>query len=163
MLLGIVGSNGKKAPPIFVSEGEKVNTEAYITMLKSRVLPWLMKTFPQGNYIFQQDSAPAHASKETQEWLRINVGNFWDKNIWPSNSPDLNPLDFSVWSVVEAKACKTSHTNIQTLKTSVAKAWRSLSPDYIIKTCWNFRPRLEKMKYDKNTFSSTPFHQFGIP
>jgi transposase len=50
MLLGIVASNGKKAPPIFVPEGEKVNTEAHITMLKSRVLPWLKKTFPQGNF-----------------------------------------------------------------------------------------------------------------
>jgi transposase len=109
MHLGIVSSNGKKAPPIFVPDGEKVNSEVYINILATKLVPWLRKTFPEGNYVFQQDSAPAHASKKTQEWLRANVAEFWDKNVWPSNSPDLNPLDFSIWSVVESKACQTSH------------------------------------------------------
>ena len=145
MLLGIVASNGKKAPPIFIPDGEKVNSELYISILAKKVLPWLKKTFPAGNYVFQQDSAPAHASKKTQEWLRMNVAEFWEKNVWPSNSPDLNPLDFSIWSVVESKACQTSHPNRESLKVSVAKAWRALKPDYIVKTCRAFRPRLEKM------------------
>ena len=145
MMLGIVTSSGHKAPPIFILEGEKVNTEVYLAILRSKVLPWLRKTFPNGGYVFQQDSAPAHASKKTQEWLRMNVAGFWDKSLWPSNSPDLNPLDYSVWSVVETNSCKTPHPNVDSLKTSVAKAWRALKPGYLIKTCRAFRPRLERM------------------
>jgi transposase len=145
MFLGIVASNGKKAPPIFIPEGEKVNTEAYISILKAKVLPWLKKTFPQNNYEFQQDGAPAHTSNRTQEWIRTNFAGFWDKTVWPPSSPDLNPLDFSVWSVVESKAFKTPHDSISSLKTSVAKAWRALQPSYIIKTCRDFRPRLERV------------------
>jgi hypothetical protein len=145
MMLGIVASSGQKAPPIFIPEGEKVNTEVYIAILRSKVLPWLKKTFPNGDYIFQQDSAPAHASNKTQDWLRMNMAGFWDKNLWPSNSPDLNPLDYSIWSVMEAKACKTPHPNIDSLKTAISKAWRSLKPGYLIKTCRAFQPRLEKM------------------
>ena len=145
MLLGIVASNGKKAPPIFIPDGEKVNSEVYINILATKLLPWLRKTFPAGNYVFQQDSAPAHASRRTQDWLRSNMAEFWEKDVWPSNSPDLNPLDYSIWSVVEAKACQSSHPNRETLKLSVAKAWRALKPDYIVKTCRAFRPRLEKM------------------
>ncbi|QQP37132.1 Transposable element tcb1 transposase [Caligus rogercresseyi] len=42
-------------------------------------------------YTFQQDSAPVHKAKLVQSWLKKNVPNFWYFNIWPPNSPDLNP------------------------------------------------------------------------
>ena len=43
--------------------------------------------------IFQQDGAPAHTAKITQNWLKTNVPNFWTKDIWPPNSPDLSPIE----------------------------------------------------------------------
>ncbi|KAI6658753.1 hypothetical protein LOD99_15076 [Oopsacas minuta] len=42
-------------------------------------------------YIFQQDEAPAHNAIKTQDWCRDNLNSFWEKSIWPGNSPDLNP------------------------------------------------------------------------
>ncbi|QQP50602.1 Transposable element tcb1 transposase, partial [Caligus rogercresseyi] len=33
-------------------------------------------------------------AKLVQSWLKKNVPNFWDFNIWPPNSPDLNPCDY---------------------------------------------------------------------
>lgn len=145
MFLGIVASNGKKCSPIFIPEGLKVNSEAYLSILETRVLPWLKRNFPQKNYIFQQDGAPAHTSNKTQEWIRSNFAGFWEKSLWPPNSPDLNPLDYSIWSVVEEKACRTPHSSLADLKVSVAKAWNSMKSEYIIKTCRDFRPRLERM------------------
>jgi DNA-binding Lrp family transcriptional regulator len=143
MVLGIVASDGRKCPPIFVPQGEKVNTEAYIGLLEANLLPWLRKNYPAGNYVFQQDGAPAHTSNRTQKWLADNVAQFWDKSMWPPSSPDLNPLDYSVWSVLESKACATSHANLEDLKASIVKAWRGLSKAYIVKTCLAFRRRLE--------------------
>lgn len=145
MVLGIVASDGKKCPPIFVPAGQKVNTDLYIKLLSTHLLPWLKKNYPRGNYVFQQDGAPAHTSKKTQDWLATNLKEFWDKSVWPPSSPDLNPMDFSVWGVMEAKACRVSHSSINGLKSSIVKAWRSLSKAYIIKTCQQFRPRLEKV------------------
>ncbi|QQP37389.1 Uncharacterized protein FKW44_017632 [Caligus rogercresseyi] len=34
-------------------------------------------------YVFQQDSAPAHKSRETQEWLLMNLPYHWSPNLWP--------------------------------------------------------------------------------
>ena len=36
----------------------------------------------------------------------------WSKEFWPPNSPDLNPLDFYVWGVVERVTNKTSKRRI---------------------------------------------------
>uniref|UniRef100_A0A915E564 Tc1-like transposase DDE domain-containing protein n=1 Tax=Ditylenchus dipsaci TaxID=166011 RepID=A0A915E564_9BILA len=52
-----------------------------------------------------QDGAPMHTATLTQDWLRRNFPNFIDKNEWPPRSPDLNPLDFSIWSILEDRVC----------------------------------------------------------
>jgi len=48
-------------------------------------------------FIFQQDGAPSHAAKSTQQWLAAHCPDFINKDAWPPNSPDLNPLDYRVW------------------------------------------------------------------
>ena len=35
-----------------------------------------------------------------QNWLSANCRDFINKDSWPPNSPDLNPLDFHVWSAM---------------------------------------------------------------
>ena len=41
--------------------------------------------------VFQQDGVPAHTSKLSQEWCRLNLPGYWAKKVWPGNSPDLPP------------------------------------------------------------------------
>ena len=96
MVLGLVASNGKKCPPIIIQNNEKINAEVYNGLLKTHVVPWLQKEFKNTPYVFQQDGAPCHTAKRTQEWLEANFQSFWPKNLWPPSSPDLNPLDFNI-------------------------------------------------------------------
>jgi len=42
--------------------------------------------------IFQQDSAPAHHARDTVELLRRETPQFINPDMWPANSPDLNPV-----------------------------------------------------------------------
>ncbi|QQP40351.1 Uncharacterized protein FKW44_014360 [Caligus rogercresseyi] len=67
---------------------------------------------------------------------------FWPADMWPSSSPDLNPLDFSVWSVLESHACKTSHANLTSLQQAIVEAWDNLTEEYI-KSCASVRRRVE--------------------
>ena len=53
---------------------------------------------------FQQDSAPVHKAKSTQVWLEGHVPDFISIADSPSASPDLNPLDYKLWSVLQEKA-----------------------------------------------------------
>lgn len=73
-------------------------------------------------WVFQQDSAPAHKAKTTQEWLRQHVPEFIEASDWPSGSPDLNPLDYRLWAELERIACRKPHRNLESLKRSLVKA-----------------------------------------
>jgi len=49
-------------------------------------------------FIFQQDSAPARRVKETVDLLSTETPAFIPPTLWPPSSPDLNPVDYKVWS-----------------------------------------------------------------
>ncbi|QQP53333.1 Uncharacterized protein FKW44_005782, partial [Caligus rogercresseyi] len=55
-----------------------------------------------------------------QELGAINMANFWSKDMWPSSSPDLNPFDYAVWGTLKKEMNKTSHPNVDSLKTAIA-------------------------------------------
>jgi len=38
---------------------------------------------------------------EVKNWLSDNMEMFWSKEFWPTNSSDLNPMDYYVWSLIE--------------------------------------------------------------
>uniref|UniRef100_A0A0K2TSV7 Uncharacterized protein n=1 Tax=Lepeophtheirus salmonis TaxID=72036 RepID=A0A0K2TSV7_LEPSM len=50
---------------------------------------------------------------------------FWPKDIWPSFSPDLNPLTYTVWSALEKETNQTSHPNVDSLKAAIVKEWNN--------------------------------------
>ena len=50
-------------------------------------------------YLFQPESAPAHRARETVELRTMETPEFIPPTLWPPNSPDLNPVDYKVWSV----------------------------------------------------------------
>jgi len=94
-------------------------------------------------FIFQQGGTPAHAAKVTQQWLAVHSPDFIDKDAWPPNSPDINPLDYHVWVVLE----KFGHLNpqpkyIHERKSALTKIWDELSQDEICKSITDFRKRL---------------------
>jgi len=68
-----------------------------------------MTVFGGQEWVFQQDSAPAHKAKTTQKWLQRSVLAFVTAEDWPSGSPDLNPLDYKLWAVLEDMVCRKCH------------------------------------------------------
>lgn len=143
MVLGVLASDGKRMPPIFFKDGEKVTTDVYYRVLRFNVLPWIKANYPQGNYVWQQDGAPAHTSARIQDFCKTNMAMFWSKEIWPPSSPDLNPCDFFWWGAIESKTNATPHPNLDSLKAAIAKEWAVYPAEGIIKACARFRARVE--------------------
>ena len=57
--------------------------------------------------------------------MGVNTITIIKQEFWPSSSPDLNPMDFSIWSVLE-KACASFHLNVEALKHSLEKEWKKI-------------------------------------
>jgi len=61
-------------------------------------------------YIFQQGNAPAHRARDTVELLRRETPSFIRPDLWPANSPDLNPVDYSTWGCVQQRVYRSQWT-----------------------------------------------------
>ena len=66
MVFGVVSSEGHIMPPHIFEVGLKVNTKVYLDVMKSVVIPWCNQVSGGRPWVWQQDSTPAHKSKETQ-------------------------------------------------------------------------------------------------
>ena len=91
----------------------------------------------------QQDSAPAHKSKETRAWLQKECYNFVPFSHWAPSSPDLNPLDYFVWSCVKNITNMTSHNTKASLIAAICRVFAELPPALVEKACSQFRIRIE--------------------
>ena len=143
MVFGVVTSDRKKMPPYFFKPGVKVGAESYYKVFRYHVLPWLKKNYPQGDYVWTQDGAPCHTATKVREFCGNKFADFWAKDFWPPSSPDLNPRDYAVRGVLEARVNKTFHPNTESLKTDIKEAWTDLSDDFIVSSCRSFCSRNE--------------------
>ena len=76
MVFGVVSSEGHIMPLHIFEVGLKVNIKVYLDMLKSVVIPWCNQVAGGRPWMWQQDSAPAHKSKETQASLQKECYDF---------------------------------------------------------------------------------------
>lgn len=65
----------------------------------------MRKITKNADYVFQQDGDPAHTAKVVQDWLGSNM-NFWSKDFWLPQLPNLNPLDYSEWHISRTRLAK---------------------------------------------------------
>jgi hypothetical protein len=132
-----------KTPLVFLDKGVKINKEVYVEkIIKGSLLPWATSHFNGQPWTFQQDWAPAHGAKYTKDTLRKLKVDTWGRGYWPSNSPDLNPLDFSIWSVLEQRVSATTHTSVESLKTALMRAWDKITMEELAACVENFEKRL---------------------
>ncbi|KAI6658659.1 hypothetical protein LOD99_11004 [Oopsacas minuta] len=112
--------------------GVKINAITYQELILEPVLQNLGQTMYNGEpFIFQQDGAPAHTANSTQIWLQHNFPGFIQKTEWPSYSPDLNLMDFAIWSILETNACAKSHTSVECLKRFLTSEWNKIPQESI--------------------------------
>jgi len=62
--------------------------------------------------------------------------------LWPPNSPDLNPVDYTVWSLLQERVYSTKILDIDELKRSINSEWAALSHTVIDSAVKERRQRL---------------------
>ena len=146
-----LGVCSKGVTPLVIIDKGTVDHACYIEKVLPIALEYGNKVF--GNdWIFQQDGAKPHQHHLTQKWCEENFPSFIDKDHRPPNSPDLNPLDYSIWdefvNAIDWNKVKSKATLIQQLKSSVKKIRESV----VLESCTSWTNRLYRMSQNDGNY-----------
>ena len=133
MVFGVVLSEGHIMPSHIFEVGLKINTKVYLYMLKSVVIPWCNHVASGRLWVWQQNSAPAHKSKETQAWLQKECYDFVPFSHWPSPLP--------TWTRWTSSFGQTSRTSPTWPPTTPKPAWSLPSAEYSPSSRWRLWKR----------------------
>lgn len=137
--------------PIFFERGERLNAKLYIDKVLTHVKREGERLFQHGHWTFQQDGAPAHRSKVSQRWCEQHLPNFWKADVWPPNSPDLNPMDYGVWGEV-MRHMKRELADWNEFKQEIQDAIGMVSKAFCQRTLRQWLRRIDHCKIKKGGY-----------
>ncbi|CAB4058264.1 unnamed protein product [Lepeophtheirus salmonis] len=141
MVFGVVRGEGHVMPPHIFETGLKVNTEVYLDVMEKVVLPWIQGMAGNRPWVWQHDSAPCHVSKISMQF--VNRYDVVTKDLWPPNSPGLNPLDYFVWGYVERHTNRHPHSTKVSLMDSIKEVFGNMDNEMVRRACGRFRGRIK--------------------
>ncbi|CAC5426752.1 unnamed protein product [Mytilus coruscus] len=87
-------------------------------ILEATLKPFIDSVYPDGHR-FQQDNDPKHTSKLAKNFMQENNINWWK---WPSESPDINPIEM-VWNQLKRNVSKRNPTTKEQLCQYIEEFW----------------------------------------
>ena len=122
-----VSFNGKTRI-YFLDMSTKVDSEAYVKLLNDCLLPDCSELYPNNEYTFMQNGANSHRSRYTTTYLEDKNIDFIKKDDWPPKSPDLNPMDFTIWNQLRDAVYKdrTEPYTVNELRDRIQESWDAL-------------------------------------
>jgi transposase len=96
------------------------------------------------NVAFMQDGAPAHTAKLTMNLIEQNFGIIWSKNVWPGNSPDLNPIEHLWYDLQQSVFVEPRPTNREELVSRIQETWKAFSQEHTKRLVYSFPKRIQQ-------------------
>lgn len=127
---------------VFVEPGVKINGAYYRDVLLTQHLLPAIREQSGEFFVFQQDSAPAHRAAETVTLLQRETPSFIAPTLWPANSPDLNPVDYKIWGVLQERLYRTPITDVAHLRKRLMEEWSRFDQRIIDGAVNQWRKRL---------------------
>ena len=118
---------------MFIEPGVRINGAYYRdVLLDQHLLPAIRSV---AGHFFTYN-ASAHWAGDTVEFLSCNTPDFISPLPWPPNSPDLNPVDYEVWGVLQQRVYRSRIRNVDHLKQGLIEEWRCFDQNI---THWTVR------------------------
>ena len=117
--------------------------EQYLEILKHNLKSSARKLKLGRNWIFQQDNDPKHTAHVVTKWLRDNKVKVL---AWPSQSPDLNPIE-NLWSTLKRRVRSKQPKTLDDLYQYCQEEWEKIPTEYCAKLIENYPKRLTAVKH----------------
>lgn len=129
---------------------ESINTDYYLKIMRSALIPSIKKLHPDGQYIYQQDNAPCHVSHKAKNWFQNRTENRKKAPIpimddWPPQSPDMNPIEH-IWDYIGRKIQKETFSNQEALFTRIKQIWDNLDEEYVHHLVLGMPDRVQELR-----------------
>jgi len=72
----------------------------------------------------------AHCARAAIKLLGAETPEFIPPQLWPPNSPDLHPVDYGMWEILQEKVYKAHITDLDKLKERLRMEWAKL--DHVV-------------------------------
>ena len=116
---------------------ENFNQEVYKKVLNECLIQEANALY--GNqWVLQEDNSPVHTGKAATAWKCQFVPEQID---WPSNSPDLNPIE-NLWAVMKKRLLKKKFSNTNELINGIMEVWDSFDPEFLKPFCLSMDKRI---------------------
>lgn len=117
-----------KLPICFIST--RMSSKMYNELLDDVLVSFLDREHEK-QYIFQQNNAAIHVSKESKEWFHQKSITLLD---WPACSPDCNPIE-NLWDILASKVYANGRQfgSVSELKQCIKVCWDEIEPETLKK------------------------------
>lgn len=105
-----------------------VNQKVYCEEMCPQMFGDIRSKMGDRRWTWQQDGAKAHTARATVAFLQDYTPDFIAPDDWPPKSPDLNVMDYYVWSVLlsAVQEHRREINTIDQLKQVLTNAWNSI-------------------------------------
>lgn len=142
--------------PYFLEKDERLNKDSY-----SKIILFYKKEgdrlFNSTNWNFQQDGASCHTAAKVQELCENTFFSLIPASKWPPNSPDLNPLDYSVWEKISSNICYKNAKSRDSLIKEIKKSCKQIEVDYVREVIGSFLRRVYEVEKNKGDYILNKF------
>uniref|UniRef100_A0A673YSH1 Tc1-like transposase DDE domain-containing protein n=1 Tax=Salmo trutta TaxID=8032 RepID=A0A673YSH1_SALTR len=107
---------------VTADKSSRMNSEVFRAILFAQIQPNTSKLIGR-RFTVQMDNDLKHTAKATQYFFKAKK---WNVLQWPSQSPDLNPIEHA-FHLLKARLWAKHPKNKQELKTAAVKAWQSIT------------------------------------
>lgn len=123
---------------VTADKSSRMNSEVFRAILSAHIQSNASELIGR-RFTVQMDNDPKHTAKATKEFFKAKK---WNVMQWPSQSPDLNPIEHA-FHLMKTKLKGKCPKNKQELKTFAVEAWQSITRDETQRLVMSMRSRLQ--------------------